>query len=58
MIQCHILREPIGKSSAAAAFFGSSRYVFNMKLGPAGGKNKDFAGGQSDAQSLKLRHLP
>jgi hypothetical protein len=42
MIQCHILREPIGKSSAATGFFGSSRHDLNEKLGPAGGKNKDF----------------
>src|SRR4029078_2618572 len=52
MIQCHILKEPIGKSSAATGFFGSSRHVFNMKLGPAEGQNKEFARGHNDALHL------
>src|SRR5690349_25092203 len=42
MIQCQILREPIGKSSARDGLFGSSRHDLTEKLGFAGGKNKDL----------------
>ena len=54
MIQCHILREPICKSSAATGIFRLVPPSFEQKLGLTRGKNKDFGPGKEPRNPAEI----